>query len=119
MKSGLGRVSVAILKVEVRRAIETQYGPSNGRIYRPRSVCEQRTEEQDRSVRVAGLVQDVPGTEFTHPVLRVERPAGSGIADRVDRETLVVLFVPNDCLHDWSGLVRRILVPFDALGGRA
>ena len=113
----LSRVTVAVHEVEIQRAIKTQDAPTHIRIDWFGSISKQRPPEQDRSVRVAGLVKDVPWTEFTHPVLRVERPSRSGITHRVDRETLVVLFVPHDCLHDWRGFVGRILVPFDTLRG--
>ncbi len=63
-------------------------------------------------------MQDVARTELTHPVVRLEVPTWSGIRDRVDRETLVVFLVPDDCLDDRRGNVSGILVPLDAFGRR-
>ena len=70
---------MAIFKIEIERAIKRENAPANFRVDRLGSVCEQRPPKQDRSVRVAGLVQDIPWTELAHPVVRLEVPARSRI----------------------------------------
>ncbi len=72
-------VAVAILEVEIGRAIQAQDTPTDFRVDWLGSVCEQRPPKQDRPVRVAGLVQDVPWTELAHPVVGLKVPARSRI----------------------------------------